>query len=353
MALKTPLYDTHIKYGGKVVEFAGYELPVQYTSIISEHLAVRNAAGLFDVSHMGEILFTGEGALNSLNYLLTNKFDDMKDGQVRYSMMLYKNGTIVDDVLVYKVKDGNYLVVVNASNKDKDYQWMNENKLSDTSVTDMSDHFAQIALQGPLAESIMGGIIDLNKINPKYYTFQMDVEIAGSKCIVSRTGYTGERGFEIYINTIDAPKVYELLMSTGEVTPCGLGARDTLRLEAAMPLYGHELSDKILATETGLDNFIKYEKEFIGKDALIENPPKCKRIGLTLIDRGIAREGAIVYDGDKEVGYVTSGTMSPLTGKSIAMARVLKETQGNNLIVDVRGRKINAELTPLPFYKRA
>ncbi|MGI6702073.1 MAG: glycine cleavage system aminomethyltransferase GcvT [Christensenellales bacterium] len=350
--MRTPLYDIHVKYGGKIVEFAGYELPVQYSSIIAEHLAVRNGAGLFDVSHMGEILFTGKGALRSLNHLMTNDFTDMSDGQVRYSMMLYDNGTVVDDVLVYKVDEDTYLVVVNASNKDKDYEWMKANKLPETLLTDMSDNFAELALQGPDAESVMGELIDLSEINPKNYTFKMNVEIAGNKCIVSRTGYTGEKGFEIYTPVHAAETIYDLIMKSGRVTPCGLGARDTLRLEAGMPLYGHELSDGIMGHEAGLNFCIKYNKDFIGKEALLNNPPVYKRIGLTLSDRGIAREGAIVYNSDIETGYVTSGTMSPLTGKAIAMARVKIDALTDDLIVDVRGRKLRAELASLPFYRK-
>jgi aminomethyltransferase len=351
MALKTPLYDMHIKYGGKIVDFAGYELPVQYSGIIAEHMAVRQHAGMFDVSHMGEILFTGDGALNTLNNLLTNDFTDMFDGQARYSMMLYDNGTIVDDVLVYKFGEGNYMVVVNACNREKDYEWMQSHKLADTSVTDMSDFFAQIALQGPDAEAIMGELIDLSAISSKYYTFGRDIEIEGVKCIVSRTGYTGERGFEIYTNIDDAVKVWERIMATGKVTPCGLGARDTLRLEAAMPLYGHELSDKIMAHETGLDYFIRYKKEFIGREALMLNQPSYKRIGIALTDRGIAREGAKIYSAGEEIGYVSSGTMSPLSGKSIAMARVKTAFSGSELSVDVRGRILNAAVVKTPFHK--
>ena len=352
MAIKTPLYDMHIKYGGKVVDFAGYELPIQYNSIIAEHLAVREKVGMFDVSHMGEITFTGEGALATLNYLLANDFTNMYIGQVRYSMMLYGNGTIVDDVLVYKTAEDCYLVVVNACNKDKDYAWMQLNKLDKTTVTDMSAHFAQIALQGPEAEAVMASLIDINLLLPKNYSFTKDVNLKGINCIISRTGYTGEKGFEIYIAVKDAIPTWEILMATGKVTPCGLGARDTLRLEAAMPLYGHELSDEIMANEVGLDYSIKMTKDFIGRQALIDNPPKYKRIGLTLIDKGIAREGAKLYDSEIEVGYVTSGTFSPLTSRAIAMGRVLKDCNSNTLTVDIRGRKLKEEVVALPFNRK-
>lgn len=349
MALKTPLYDMHVKYNGKIVDFAGYLLPVQYSSILTEHLAVRQKVGLFDVSHMGEILFTGEGALNTLNYILANDFTNMNQGQVRYSMMLYPDGTIVDDVLVYKNDLDNFLVVVNASNKDKDYKWMQEHKLDNTTVTDMSDYFGQVALQGPLAEGVMAELMDLTELSEKNYTFRKDVDIKGINCIVSRTGYTGEKGFEIYTNKDDIVKMWEMILATGKVTPCGLGARDTLRLEAGMPLYGHEMSDKIMANETGLNFSIKYSKDFIGKQALTDHNPQYKRIGLVLTDRGIAREGALVYDGEREAGYVTSGTMSPLTGKAIAMARISVDCNCMELTVDVRGRRLKAEVTSLPF----
>lgn len=348
MAKRTPLYDMHIKYGGKIVDFAGYDLPIQYSSIINEHLAVRKEAGLFDVSHMGEILLTGEGALSSLNYLLANDFSNMVTNQVRYSMMLYPNGTIVDDVLVYKMEDS-YLVVVNACNKDKDYQWINSNLQPKTTAVDMSEHFAQVALQGPLAESVMGELINLKLINTKNYTFSKDIMFNGAKCIISRTGYTGEKGFEIYSNINDAELVWESIMATGKVKPCGLGARDTLRLEAAMPLYGHELSDTIMANETGLDFSIKMNKDFIGRNALLNTPPKYKRIGIIVQDRGIAREGNIVYQDNSEIGYITSGTMSPLTNKAIAMARVLIDSECDNLTVDVRGRRLKAQISNLPF----
>lgn len=352
MVKRTPLYDMHIKYGGRIVEFAGYELPIQYSGIKVEHLAVRKQAGLFDVSHMGEIIVSGEGALATINYLLTNDFTNMKDGQVKYSMMLYPNGTIIDDVLVYKIAQDNYLIVVNASNREKDYQWIQDNKLKNTSITDLSDYFAQIALQGPLAEEVMRKLMDISLISDKSFTFTKDVDFLGSKCIISRTGYTGEKGFEIYSNIDDIENIFEKIVNTENVTLCGLGARDTLRLEAGMPLYGHELSENILATETGLDIFIKMNKEFIGKNSLLNKKPNYKRIGLILTDRGIAREGNKVYIKDKEIGYITSGTMSPLTNKAIAMARVSTDFCGKDLVVDVRGRKLKAEVTTLPFNKK-
>ncbi len=349
MAKKTALYDMHIKYGGKIVEFCGYELPIQYSSIVQEHNAVRNLVGLFDVSHMGEIIFSGEGALNTLNNLLTNDFTNMVIGGCRYAMMLYHNGTIVDDVIVYKAEETSYLVIVNASNKDKDYDWMQSNKLANTTVTDVSDSFSQVAIQGPKAEEVLSKIADI--LPKKRFTYVKDSDISGCKCIISRTGYTGEDGFEIYMANNDATKVWEAIMSTGEVLPCGLGARDTLRLEAAMPLYGHELTDTIMGNETGMGFAVKMDKPFIGRDALLNNPPKYRHIGLTLIDRGIPREHNAIFVDGEEVGFVTSGTMSPLTKKAIAMARILKSVDATELIVDVRGKQLRANITSLPFNK--
>lgn len=352
MAKKTALYDTHIKYGGKMVEFTGYLLPVQYSSIIKEHMAVREAAGIFDVSHMGEILVCGEGALSTLNYILANDFTDMVIGKVRYSLMLDHNGHILDDVLVYRCDDQSFLVVANACNQSKDYDWIAHNKRENTTVMNLSEQFSQIALQGPLAEEVMASLIDIDAIPKGYYTFVKDFDLQGYNTIISRTGYTGEKGFEIYMKNEDAIAIYELIMATGKVTPCGLGARDTLRLEAGMTLYGHEIHDQIIANEVGLDNSIKMNKsDFIGKSALVNHKPMFKRIGLEIVDRGIAREGAKVFSQGKEIGYVTSGTHSPMTAKAIAMARVRIECNDPNLEVEVRNKMLKAKVVTMPFNK--
>ena len=286
MELKTPLYETHVKYNGKIVPFAGYLLPVQYESgVIAEHMAVRTKAGLFDVSHMGEIICKGEDALKNLQMLLTNDFTNMVDGQARYSPMCNEEGGTVDDLIVYKYKDNVYYIVVNAANKDKDYKWMLDHQFGNVTFEDKSSSIAQIALQGPKSFDILSKITSEENIPKKYYHCVFDAEVDGMKCIVSQTGYTGEDGYEIYLSNEDAPKMWESLMSAGEefgLIPCGLGARDTLRLEAAMPLYGHEMDDTVDPLETGLGFAVKMTKDdFIGKKAIeAKGDFSRKRVGL-------------------------------------------------------------------------
>ena len=351
MAKKTPLYSKHIGAGGVMVDFGGYELPVRYTDgILAEHTAVRERAGLFDVSHMGEILVEGN-ATAYLEKLLTNRFSDMAPGKVRYSLMLYPEGGVVDDVLVYRRAEESYLVVVNAANREKDYEWMKAHAEGVT-LKDISDETALLALQGSAAKEILSGV----KLPEKYYTFIENVDIFGMNATISRTGYTGEYGVEIFLGNEDAPVLWDRLIEKGAeygMKPAGLGARDTLRLEAAMPLYGHELRREYLASEAGLDFAIKLDKaDFIGKTALESIPARYERIGAFVDGKGIAREGTPVFDEDGEAGLVTSGTMSPTLGKAVAMLRVRKERKGK-LFCEVRGRKLPLTETPLPFYKRA
>ena len=359
MEKKTPLYDTHVECGGKVVPFAGYLLPVQYQGVIAEHNAVRNDAGLFDVSHMGEITCTGKDALANLNYLLTNDYTTMYDGQARYSPMCNENGGVVDDLIVYKVRDDHYFIVVNAANKDKDFAWMKAHAFGDAVFTDISEEVAQIALQGPKAEAILRKLTNEEDIPEKYYSCHFHRTIGGMDCIISRTGYTGEDGFEFYLAAADAPKFWNLLLETGKeehLIPCGLGARDTLRLEAGMPLYGHEMDDEISPRETGLGIFVKMQKEdFIGKKALEEREITKKRIGLKVTGRGIIREHMDIYAGEKKVGVSTSGTHCPHLGYPAAMALVEKEYAqiGTKLQAEVRGRRVDAEVVKLPFYKHS
>jgi glycine cleavage system T protein len=358
---KTPLYDCHLASGGTIVPFAGYQLPVQYpTGIITEHNAVRTAAGLFDVSHMGEIVFSGKDALKNLNYILTNDFTSMVDGQVRYSVMCNDNGGCVDDLIVYRLDEETYWVVVNASNRHKDFEWMKAHAFGDVSVKDISDSVSQLALQGPLAKEIMLKLIPESDLPVKYYFFLKDVMVGGMKCLISQTGYTGEAGYEIYLSNEDAPKMWDLLLETGKdkgLIPCGLGARDTLRLEAAMPLYGHEMDDEISPLEAGLNFGVKMKKEdFIGKKALEERgEPKIKRVGLKVTGRGIAREHQDVYCDGILIGKTTSGTHAPFLKYPIAMAYVNTGivTSGSQVEIDVRGRRIAAEVVELPFYKKA
>ena len=353
MELKTPLYDVHVAEGGKIVPFAGYLLPVQYpTGVIKEHMAVRQAAGLFDVSHMGEVLFTGPTALKTLNRLLTNDFTSMPVGKVRYSVMCNDKGGVIDDLVVYKFSDEEYLVVVNAAN-------LAANLLPGTMAEDISDSVAQLALQGPAAPAILKKLVPEDKLPQKYYTAVRDVDIAGMKCMISRTGYTGELGYEIYTAPENAVKLWKTLREAGEefgLIPCGLGARDTLRLEAAMPLYGHEMDETISPLEAGLDFGVKLNKEeFIGKDALVAaGAPTRVRVGLEVTGRGIAREHQPVFIGDTQIGMTTSGTHCPAVGKALAMALVdvAHSAPGTEVEVDVRGRRVSAVIVPLPFYHR-
>lgn len=241
MAQKTPLYEKHLSAEGRVVDFAGFELPVQYeTGIIAEHNAVRTACGLFDVSHMGESIVEGPRALDFLNLTMTNSFTSMKTGAARYTIMLYENGGAVDDLIVYKLDEEKYLLVLNASNTQKDIEWMRSRLIDGATLTDISDSVAQLAVQGPKARDVLSKICDVAELPEKYYTFNEHIMVAGCDCLVSRTGYTGEFGYEIYLSPENAPAVWDALVANGAI-PCGLGARDTLRLEAAMPLYGHEL----------------------------------------------------------------------------------------------------------------
>ena len=360
MELKTPLYEAHVKAGGKIVPFGGYLLPVQYeTGVIKEHMAVRTQAGLFDVSHMGEILCEGKDALANLQMILTNNFENMVDGQARYSPMCNEKGGTVDDLIVYKKADENF-IVVNAANKDKDYQWMLAHQFGDVKFTDVSEQYAQLALQGPKAMEILRKLTAEENIPKKYYHAVFDTEVAGMPCIISKTGYTGEDGVELYLDSSLAEKMWDAVLEAGKeegLVPCGLGARDTLRMEAAMPLYGHEMDDDVTPLETGLGFAVKMAKEdFIGKAALEEKgEPAIKRIGLKVTGRGIIREHQDVFVDGKKIGHTTSGTHCPYLGYPIAMALVdASYTEvGTKVSVEVRGRSVEAEIVPLPFYKRS
>ncbi len=360
MELKTPLYDCHVAAGGKIVPFAGYFLPVQYgTGVIAEHMAVREKAGLFDVSHMGEVVFEGPDALANINKLLANDYTVMLPGKVRYSPMCYDNGGIVDDLLVYKYSDEKYLIVVNASNRHKDVDWMKEHLFGDVKFSDISDSVAQLALQGPASLEIIKKLAAEEDIPVKYYSFKPDVKVGGFNCILSKTGYTGEDGFEIYCDNDAAPALWDLILDAGKefgLIPCGLGARDTLRLEAAMPLYGHEMDETINPLEACLDFAVKLDKpDFIGKDAIVASlPVKRKRIGLKVTGRGIIREHTEISADGKVIGFSTSGTHCPYLGCPVAMAILEEEyaVPGKKVTANVRGREIEAETVALPFYKK-
>lgn len=361
MERKTPLYEAHLKAGGKMVPFAGYVLPVQYgTGVNKEHMAVRTAAGMFDVSHMGEILCEGPDALANLNHLMTNDFTSMVDDQARYSPMCNEQGGTVDDLIVYKISEGKYFIVVNAANKDKDFRWMADHQQGDVTFTDVSDQYAQIAVQGPRAKDVIAKLAKPEDLPTKYYHAKMASEVAGIPCIVSNTGYTGESGVEIYLPAARAEKMWDALLEAGEefgLIPCGLGARDTLRMEAGMPLYGHEMNDEISPLSAGLGFAVKMKKdEFIGKKPMEDaGDPDVVRVGLAVTGRGIVREHQDVYDTEGNlIGQSTSGTKVPSNDRPIAMARVPKKfaETGTKLIVDVRGRQVETEVVPMPFYKK-
>ncbi|HOU09630.1 MAG TPA: glycine cleavage system aminomethyltransferase GcvT [Clostridiales bacterium] len=360
MEKKTALYDAHLRAKGKMVPFAGYLLPVSYEAgIAAEHMAVRTAAGLFDVSHMGEVLLSGSDAFANLQNLLTNNFSGMADGQIRYSPMCNTEGGTVDDLLVYRKDKNLYEIVLNAANREKDIAWIQKQLKGHFALTDISESTSQIAIQGPRSAEILAALAD-SPLSVKHYTFTENIGVAGARCLVSRTGYTGEDGFELYMENQSAPLVWDTLTAAGRnagLLPCGLGARDTLRLEAAMPLYGHELDEDITPLEAGLGRFVRMDKDaFIGKEALLSaGIPRRGRIGLEILDRGIARAGdKVILDG-REIGYVTSGTMAPYLGKAIAMALIESggAADGDELGVDCRGRMLRARVTALPFYKAA
>lgn len=362
MECKTPLYDCHLALKGKIVPFAGYLLPVQYeTGVIAEHMAVRTKAGLFDVSHMGEVVFTGPDALKNIQNLMTNDFSNMVAGDVRYSPMCNEKGGVVDDLIVYCIEaPTSYLVVVNAANRHKDADWMRSHLIGDVTFRDISDEVAQVALQGPESHAILSKLAQESDIPEKYYSFRKTGKVAGIDCLISKTGYTGEDGYELYCAPQKAPELWNALLEAGKdngLIPCGLGARDTLRLEAGMPLYGHEMTDDITPKQTGLGMFVKMDKEdFIGKKAMEEmGTPTIKRVGLKILGRGIARENFPVYAGDKLIGHTTSGTHCPYLGGAYAMAIVEKEPAplGGIVQVEIRGKKVDAEVVKSQFYKRA
>lgn len=359
MVKKTPLYDCHVEGNGKMVDFAGYLLPVQYSGIISEHNHVREKAGIFDVSHMGEIVIQGKDAFQNIQKLLTNDFTTLKDGMIRYTVMCNDEGGVMDDFLVYRYDLEKYLLVVNAANRVKDLEWIQKHVFGEVTVKDLSDETSLIALQGPMSDAILAKLMMKEEIPEKYYSFKDDVDISGEKCMISQTGYTGEKGYEIYCANDSAPRLWQALLTAGEefgLIACGLGARDTLRLEAGMPLYGHELSETISPLEADLPFVVKMNKEdFIGKNALVaKGQPAKVRVGFKITGRGIVREDADIFIEDTQIGETTSGSHAPYLGYPIAMGMVEREYSAIGTVVDieVRGRKISAEIVSVPFYQR-
>ncbi len=354
---KTPLNDIHKKLGAKMIDFGGWEMPVQYSSIIEEHEAVRNRCGLFDVSHMGEISFKGKSALDSLQKLVTNDVARLKTGQILYTPMCYDNGGIVDDVLVYCLDQEDFLMVVNASNTKKDYEWVTKNVSGEVMVENVSDNYAQLALQGPEAKNILKPLTDINLDILEYYWFERG-KVAGKEVILSRTGYTGELGYEIYLSPIDSLDCWNKIMENGKkygLLPAGLGARDTLRLEKKYCLYGNDIDETKHPLEAGLSWTVKFSKDhFIGYETLLEYKEEGyqdRLVGFKLIERGIPRHGYKIEAQGEEVGVVTSGSYSPSLKENIGLGYIRKDKAkvGAEIAVIIRGKAIKGEIVETPF----
>ncbi len=361
---KTPLNEVHRELGGKMVDFGGWDMPVQYPAgVIAEHLRTREHAGLFDVSHMGEIHVDGKDAIAFVNSLTTNNVENLVDGQAHYSALTYENGTVVDDLLVYRFGEEKLFLVVNAGTQDKDWEWIQSHRGDfDVDMRYASVEYCQIAIQGPKATALLQTLTatDLDAI--KYYHFTTG-EVDGVSSIISRTGYTGEDGFEVYADASKAVQLWNKFLEVGNygneegILPCGLASRNTLRLESGMSLYGHEISDEITPLEANLGWICKLKTDFIGRDALLAQKSEGlqrKLVGFEVKDRGIARDGFDVYVNGEKVGQVTSGSPAPYLKKNIGLAFVPVEFAniGQEINIDVRGRQLAAEIVPTPFYKR-
>ncbi len=362
MVGRTPLYEAQKAMGAKFTTFGGWELPVSYTDILKEHHTVRNHVGLFDVSHMGELLVTGKEALAFVNGLITNDLAPVLPNKALYSPMCYENGTVVDDILVYKFSDEELLLIVNAGNIEKDWQWISARATGNVKAENLSNRFVQLALQGPLAETVLRKVMDEPTELPKFFRF-IETSVLGMKVLISRTGYTGEDGFELYLwlpNPCANPeRLWRGLLEAGQeegIAPIGLGARDTLRLEAALPLYGHELSDAISPLEAGLGRFVKLQKEaFVGQEALISQSQiglKKKLYGFEMQDRGIPRNGYEVQKDGKRIGLVTSGGPLPSLNKNggLALLEDISLSPEDAIEIVIRERNCLAKIIEVPFY---
>lgn len=369
MLKRTALFDEHQRLGGRLIDFGGWELPVQYTGVMDEHTACRTAAGLFDVSHMGEVHVEGKDSEEFLNYLVSNNVAKLADGQAQYTVMCHEDGGIVDDLVIYRRARDRFLVVVNASNTDKDFahiqkiQTLFKGKAGDLRISNESANYTQIAIQGQKAAEILQKITQTPLAPVKTYWFAEGSVLNGIPATLARTGYTGEDGFEVYVPWNKGPEVWRALIEAGQpfgLKPCGLGARDTLRLEMKYPLYGHELTDETNPLEAGVGWVVKLDKgDFVGKGPIVrakEAGLTRKLVGLKLLDRGIPRQGYTVHEPatGERLGEVTSGTQSPSTKLAIAIAYVPigSSADGTRLAVDIRGTKVAAEIIPTPFYKR-
>jgi len=360
---RTPLYECHVEAKARIVPFAGFEMPIQYVGVLEEHRAVRTSVGLFDVSHMGEIDVVGRRALNLVQYVTCNDASKLTPGRAQYSGLMTPRGTFVDDLLVHKIADDRYLLVVNASNADKDYAYLCAQAagFDGVDVHNRSDDYAQIAVQGPRALEVLQKLTPANLAEIKYYRF-VEGTVDGVPAIIARTGYTGEDGFEVYVAPVDAPGIWRKLLEAGrefEIMPVGLGARDTLRFEACMALYGNDIDDTTTPFEAGLDWIVKLEKEgFLGRETLVRQKAagiKRKLVGFEIKGRGIARHGYPIWSGGSEVGIVTSGTHAPTLGKPLGLGYVPIELSGpgSQLEIEIREQKIAAQVVETPFYRRA
>ena len=359
---RTPLYDEHVKLQGKIVEFAGWEMPVRYSGFSAEHEAVRNGCGLFDVSHMGEVWVTGPEALKAVNYLTCNDVSQLYDGKAQYSAILNENAGVIDDIIVYRFSEQRFLICVNASNADQDYEWLKSKNKFNAKVENASAAFGQIALQGPKAVSVLATLIPAADVKDLKVFHFIEKEIAGAATIIARTGYTGEDGVEIFTPAASTAHVWREILKAGTqlgLIPCGLGARDTLRLEAALPLHGHELGPDISAFESGLAWIVKLDKgDFIGRAALVkekEQGSKRTLIGFEIDDAGIARHGDKVFDeSENEIGVVVSGSKTPTLNKSLGMALIKSGVakEGSAITFLVREKKLKGHVVKRPFYKR-
>ncbi len=363
MAKKTPLYDEHVKLGGKIVDYAGWLLPVQYEGLVQEHEAVRNAVGLFDVSHMGEITIKGKDALAFVDYLMTNDITKVVDNQIVYTFMCRPTGFVVDDLLVYRFGPEEFYLVVNASNTDKDYDWILEQKGDfDVEIENISDDVGEVAIQGPLAQKVLQKLTktDLDKIT--FFTLDRKVDVNGVECMVSRTGYTGEDGFEVYTTNEGVVKVWNDLLEAGKeegIKPVALGCRDTLRFEASLPLYGHEMGEEINPLEGGFKYFVKLDKEgdFIGKEALNKQWTEGltrKLAGFEMVGRGIPRENYEIQKDGQVIGHVTTGYMSPTLKKNIGNALIKTEFTpiGTEIDIMIRNKPVKAVVISKKFLKK-
>ncbi len=356
---KTPLHAVHRQAGARMVDFGGWDMPVEYSGIIDEHLAVRRSVGLFDVSHMGEVEIRGPQALDLVEHVTTNQASRLEDGQVQYSALLYPRGTFVDDVLVHRLATDHYLLCVNASNQEKDYDWIASQNSFDAQVEFTSEQFAQLAIQGPRALETLSRITDSDLSAIAYYRFTR-AKALGVPAIIARTGYTGEDGFEIYVPPEEGERLWNAVLEAGKrfgILPCGLGARNTLRLESAMSLYGHEIDDSITPYEARLGWIVKLDKgDFIGRDVLVKQKAEGverRLAGIEMRGRGIARDGYCVHRNGAK-GWVTSGSPAPFLEKNIALCMLPAASRviGATVEVEVRQRHVEAEIVKLPFYSR-